>query len=49
VIEKGSGLRAEGSDDSLQRDTAMPKTYVAVLILEAVIVVLLWFFQRAFS
>jgi hypothetical protein len=30
-------------------DTLMTKTYVGVLILEVVIVVALWLFQRAFS
>jgi hypothetical protein len=32
-----------------ESDTPMTKTYVGVLILEAVIIVALWLFQRAFS
>jgi hypothetical protein len=31
------------------RDTPMTKTYVGVLVLEVVIVVALWLFQRAFA
>jgi hypothetical protein len=31
------------------RDTPMTATYIRVLVLEAVIVVLLWLFGRAFS
>ena len=33
----------------LERDTAMTGTYVRVVILEAAIVIALWFFARAFS
>jgi hypothetical protein len=32
-----------------ERDTPMTKTYVGVLMLEAVIVAALWFFGRMFS
>ena len=32
-----------------ESDTPMTKTYVGVLVLEAVIVAALWLFQRAFS
>jgi hypothetical protein len=31
------------------RDTRMTSTYIRVLVLEAAILVLLWFFARAFS
>ena len=33
----------------LESDTPMTKTYVGVLILEVVIVVALWVFQRTFT
>ena len=33
----------------LESDTLMTKTYVGVLILEVVIVVALWVFQRTFT
>ena len=35
--------------ERLESDTPMTKTYVGVLILEVVIVVALWVFQRMFS
>ena len=34
---------------SPESDTPMTKTYVGVLVLEVVVVVALWLFQRAFS
>ena len=56
VTEKGLGLRAEGSGIRAQRstvgpegDTAMTATYVGVIVVEAVILVLLWFLGRVFS
>ena len=39
-------MNPEAGRDS---DTPMTKTYVGVLILEVVIVVALWVFQRVFS
>jgi hypothetical protein len=47
VIEKGRGQRAEGIGAEI--DGGMPKTYVAVLLLEAAIVIALWVFQRTFA
>jgi hypothetical protein len=37
----------ESSPD--ERDTPMTATYIRVLVLEAVILVVLWLFARAFS
>jgi hypothetical protein len=35
--------------ERLESDSPMTKTYVGVLVLEVVIVLALWLFQRAFS
>ena len=35
--------------EHLESDTAMTGTYVRVVVLEAAIVIALWFFARAFS
>jgi hypothetical protein len=39
VIQKGTGETAQGTE----------ATFVAVLVLEAAIIIALWFFQRAFA
>ena len=36
-------------DDPLERDTPMTATYVRVLLVEAVILGVLWFFGKLFS
>jgi hypothetical protein len=47
VNAKGGGQKAERF--GAERDTAMTKTYAAVLLLEAAIVLTLWVFQRLFT
>jgi hypothetical protein len=37
------------SEPRPESDTPMTKTYVGVLVLEVIIVVALWVFQRAFT
>jgi hypothetical protein len=39
----------DSPSEHLESDTAMTATYVRVVVLEAAIVVALWFFARAFS
>ena len=41
--------RRTPNDERRESDTPMTKTYVGVLVLEVVIVVALWLFQRAFT
>ena len=35
--------------EHVERDTPMTKTYVGVIVVEAVILVILWFLGRTFS
>lgn len=44
-----NGERRTANVERPESDTPMTKTYVGVLVLEVVIVVALWLFQRAFS
>jgi hypothetical protein len=44
-----NGEHRTPSVERLESDSPMTKTYVGVLVLEVVIVLALWLFQRAFS
>ena len=41
--------RRTANVERLESDTPMTKTYVGVLVLEVIIVVALWLFQRTFA
>ena len=43
------GAQAKDAGPHIERDTPMTGIYVRVLILEAAIVIALWFFGRSFS
>jgi hypothetical protein len=43
------GAQAKESGPHIERDTPMTGIYVRVLIVEAVIIIALWFFGRSFS
>jgi hypothetical protein len=53
VTEKDTAQRAQGTGHRAQpideRDAPVTRAFVAVLILEAAIVLALWIFQRSFS
>ena len=43
------GAQAREAGPHIERDTPMTGIYVGVLIVEAVIIIALWFFGRSFS